>query len=317
MYSGPLHDPEQDPDYWRITPYVASKNDATFPDDWSSDATERDLVGMWLDGPTTAPQGVSIATFLIPRGAAPVNLRDYRSAKAKGWGDGWPSCSGAQGNLVTVTTNRSGSRFNVHRKIAVLVDLLADETERRGYLGKPPQCGAYNCRPIGGTKIASNHSFALALDWNWQENPFSTTALQVMTMPLWMPELWNKFGFAWGGDYTGPKKDCMHLEFMGTPAQADLLTDRAVKEFKLGSPLPVGSLPVLKLSEPRMTGSAVEKVQKVIKAWYRLPDGFVDGVYGPATVEQVKRVQVNGTPKLTADGVVGSLTYAKLGIKKV
>ena len=41
-------------------------------------------------------------------------------------------------------------------------------------------------------------------------------------MPDWVPrEIFNPYGWAWGGDYTGPRKDYMHLEFLGTPAQAD------------------------------------------------------------------------------------------------
>jgi hypothetical protein len=32
-------------------------------------------------------------------------------------------------------------------------------------------------------------------------------------MPSWMPDLWNEYGFRWGGDYSG-SKDAMHYEFM-------------------------------------------------------------------------------------------------------
>jgi hypothetical protein len=308
-YNGPLHDPILDPDFHRVTEYFPSTNDASFPSEWSSEEGERDLVALYLDQPTTTQQGISIATFMIPRGVAPVNLRDFRSPKAKGWGNGWPECSGVRTNIATVTANRSGSRFNVHRKIAVLVDLLTDETERRGYLGKPAQCGAYNCRPVGRTQTPSVHSWGLAVDWNWQENPFSATALEVM------PTLWGEFGFGWGGNYSGTKKDTMHLEFMGTPSQADHCTYLATKRFKTGTP-PSG-LPILKLTDPLMKGSAVTKVQGVLRAWYRLPNDFADGVYGPQTVLQVKRAQINGTPRLTGDGVVGPLTYAKLNIKNI
>lgn len=167
-----------------------------------------------------------------------VNIRDYsRDGAARGWGAGWPSCTGAAGNLVTITADRSGARLSVHRRIAVLVDLLVDWTEGQGYLGKPAQCGAYNCRPIGGTRTPSNHSWGLAVDWNWQDNPFTTTGKR--TMPDWMPRRWNRYGFAWGGDYTGAKKDFMHLEFMGTPADADEMTALARAELG-GAPTPAG-----------------------------------------------------------------------------
>jgi hypothetical protein len=45
-------------------------------------------------------------------------------------------------------------------------------------------------------------------------------------MPTWMPPLWNQFGFRWGGTYSS-KKDAMHYEFMGTPADAAHHTARA------------------------------------------------------------------------------------------
>jgi hypothetical protein len=41
----------------------------------------------------------------------------------------------------------------------------------------------------------------------------------ITDMPSWMPDLWNAYGFRWGGDYVN-KKDAMHYEFMGSVAQA-------------------------------------------------------------------------------------------------
>jgi len=158
-----------------------------------------------------------------------VLLGDYsKTAAQKGWGAGWPSCSGATNNLATVTFARSQARVTVHKRIARLVQLLADETERRGYLAKPGQTGAYNCRAISGTSSPSNHSWGLAVDWNWQDNPY-TTNYTLNHIPGWMPPLWNRYGFAWGGTYTG-KKDFMHWEFMGWPADADSLTALAITE---------------------------------------------------------------------------------------
>jgi hypothetical protein len=328
-YDGPLHDPLLDPDYPRITEWVHGPSfpplgmDPDWPEEWGTDETERDLVGGYFDLEAEEPRemGIAVATFLIPRGASPVNLRDYRSAGLKGWGTGWPACGGAAGNVVRVAANRSGARFGVHRRISVLWDLLIDEMERRGYLCIPDQCGAYNCRPIGGTRKASNHSWALAGDINWRDNPFTTTGRR--TMPDWVPHLFNKYGFSWGGHYSGAKKDYMHMEFLGTPAQADQCTHLASRDFGTGSPpppppTPGGTvLPILKLAKPTMKGPMVNKVQNVLKAWYKLPASFVDGDYGPATVAQVKRAQ-KGTPpqpKLVPDGTVGPLTYAKLSIR--
>lgn len=158
-----------------------------------------------------------------------LNLSDYsRTAAQRGWGAGWPSCGGARNNLATITFARSGVRVTVHKRIARLVKILADTTEARGYLAKPGQTGAYNCRAIGGTNSPSNHSWGLAIDWNWQDNPFTTDPSK-NHMPGWMPNLWARYGFAWGGWYSG-KRDYMHLEGMFTPEQADQLTALAIAE---------------------------------------------------------------------------------------
>lgn len=164
-----------------------------------------------------------------------INLGDYeRTAAQRGWGAGWPSCNGAKSaGTAIVTARRSGTRMSVHKRIARLVQLLIDETERRGYLLVPGQCGAYNCRPISGTSSPSNHSWALAIDINWLRNPMRRPL--TTDLPPWLVALWERFGFAWGGRYTSTP-DPMHLEFMGTPADADQMTALALRE--LGTPAP-------------------------------------------------------------------------------
>ena len=58
-----------------------------------------------------------------------------------------------------------------------------------------------------------------------------------------MPLLWNRYGFAWGGNYNDNgrlgKADSMHYEFMGTPADADQMTALALYELT-GEYVPVG-----------------------------------------------------------------------------
>lgn len=48
-------------------------------------------------------------------------------------------------------------------------------------------------------------------------------------VPAWMVKLWNHYGFAWGGHYRGTP-DPMHFEFMGTPTDADEMTEKAIRE---------------------------------------------------------------------------------------
>jgi hypothetical protein len=70
------------------------------------------------------------------------------SAQAKGWGHGWPA--NRAHDMARVKADRSGTSINVHKRIARLVDMLLDETERRGYRLNPHKCGGYVCRQIFG-----------------------------------------------------------------------------------------------------------------------------------------------------------------------
>lgn len=183
-----------------------------------------------------------------------IDIRDYsKTAAQKGWGVGWPSCGGAKGaGTAVVIAERSGTRMSVHKRVARLVDLLIDETERRGYLLKPGQCGGYNCRPISGTSVSSNHAWGLAVDLNWNDNTYNS--LGRFTLPIAIARMWNNYGFAWGGDYSGAKKDYMHLEFMGAPADADGMTAQAIRDFTGPAKLPVPPLSTVKPSPtPRPT----------------------------------------------------------------
>ena len=162
---------------------------------------------------------------------------DYgKSASARGWGSGWPACGGAKGKVVTVTAGNSGARFPVHRDVSGLLDIIVDQCAARGYRFIPNQCGAYNCRAIGGTSRPSNHSWGLAVDINWQINPMKRPL--TTNIPRWMIDLFETYGWAWGGNYSGTP-DTMHFEFMGTPAQARQQLDRA--RGGAGTPTPVST----------------------------------------------------------------------------
>jgi hypothetical protein len=157
--------------------------------------------------------------------------------KAKGWGEGFPH--GRWGDMARVRADRSGTSVNVHKRVARLVDMLLDETERRGYRLDQPQCGGYNNRAIKGTHKPSNHSWGLALDLNWRRNPEHFDGIPRTDFPAWLPALWGRYGFAWGGNYRGRHKDPMHLEFMGSPADADDMTGKARRE--LGRTVPAAA----------------------------------------------------------------------------
>ena len=163
------------------------------------------------------------------------SISDYSvSPKVKGWDDGWPESRAR--DQARVTADRSGTRLNVHRRIAPLVDMLLDETERRGYRLDPRRCGGFVNRPIKNTRKPSNHSWGLAVDLNWNRNPENFHGELHTDLPSWLPPLWGRYGFAWGGNYKGRHKDPMHLEFMGAPADADDMLAKARREIGAAPP---------------------------------------------------------------------------------
>jgi len=146
------------------------------------------------------------------------------------WGSGWPNC---QPNKIDSNFSVSGTKFpgGVRYELCDLVKMLVQETKNRGYRfgnSSDPSygCWGYSCRAISGSSNPSNHSWGLAVDINAPSNPY-TSPLKT-DMPSWMPQLWESYGFRWGGNYSG-SKDAMHYEFMGSVQDAQLQTDKARK----------------------------------------------------------------------------------------
>lgn len=144
------------------------------------------------------------------------------------WGSGWPSC---QGSKINSGFSVSGTRFpgGMRNELVDLTSMLVQECKNRGYRfgnSSDPSygCWGYSCRAISGSNNPSNHSWGLAVDINAPSNPY--TSPLVTDMPSWMPDLWNDYGFRWGGDYSG-SKDAMHYEFMESVAAAADYTNRA------------------------------------------------------------------------------------------
>jgi D-alanyl-D-alanine carboxypeptidase len=184
-----------------------------------------------------------------------VDLDDPRRADARGWGSGWPNCNRAnwiplsvlsvEGRLVRLPSHRVRSEAgsvafeeevefpgSVREEIHELVSLLLQVSERRGFINlQPGWCWGGGCRAIKRsdgtlTDTPSNHSWGLALDINAPENVFGGAT---HTIPSAMGRLWNTYGFRWGGNYPDTK-DWMHFEFMGTPADARAMTEKAREE---------------------------------------------------------------------------------------
>lgn len=155
----------------------------------------------------------------------------------RGWGPGFPECQNAKMvPLVAAGVSFGSCRGEVHD----LLELLITETDRRGYGPKMGQVGCFVCRcshksdgscakDSAGREIPSNHSWGLAVDYNWRENVYgadrSTSA--IATRHRWMPALWKTYGFRWLGP---PISDWQHFDFAGNVADAKHMTDKARRD---------------------------------------------------------------------------------------
>lgn len=238
------------------------------------------------------------------------------NAQARGWG----SACKPIGGLGAVTLS-NGVKITVANGIAPIVKYLGDETISRGYVIRSGVTGGYNCRQIRGSSSWSNHAWGLAVDLNWDKNPMGSAL--VTDMPEWMPQLWESFGFRWGGLYSS-RPDAMHYEFMGTPAQARAYADRTGLETISGSEkvaitkIPGVPNPTLKLGAK---GPRTKQLQRSLRAISRaIPGvvsdpGAVDGVFGSKTESSVKDLQ-GRILMLTPDGIYGAQTGTALAAAK-
>jgi D-alanyl-D-alanine carboxypeptidase len=150
-------------------------------------------------------------------------------ARARGWGD--PDSAGyRQNHIVGVTVG--GVTVYVRREIAGLVRGFLSELVQRGYsLDQRQDDWGYNNRDIRGRPgVKSNHAWGLALDINAVANPMTSDGRVHTDMPPWVREVAHKWGFFWGADYSGARKDPMHFEFLGVPAD--------IKKYPIGGTTP-------------------------------------------------------------------------------
>lgn len=228
------------------------------------------------------------------------------NAENRGWGPGWPDCQYHRWVPIPEITG------SVHEDAAAIFQaLIADLAAARGEDFRRDWSWGAACRPVRGTDdTPSNHSWALACDLDapvngmgWFDDLWSNT-----TMPRNAGQIAGKYGCRWGGDYWG-RKDPMHFEFMGTPAQARRITAR------LGD---ISTRPawrcadpdgVLELWEKDCRGhTAVTAVQRGLHAHWGFPDLAVDGFYGPNTSDAVEAFQDRHSGVLVVDGLAGPRT---------
>lgn len=226
---------------------------------------------------------------------------------ARGWGAGWPTDRTADQVKVARPGGTAVAAW-VHRAIVPLVvEGLRRTEEVAGYDVR--MLGGFANRPIrGSTTAPSNHSWGLAIDINWDTNPMVSGAL-VTDMPGPMVAVWKNLGFGWGGNYNS-RKDAMHFEFLGTPAQAASIGTTLGLAHIDETPAPgapVSAHPVLKVGAK---GDSVVLLQGGLNQHGNTLKA--DGDFGKRTLGCVVSFQRGAS--LLPDGVVGPKTWAAVGV---
>jgi hypothetical protein len=123
------------------------------------------------------------------------------------------------------------ARLNLYGEGVVTVDVLIVDAVKAlnavlidwDYRTRRADTGAYNCRQITGGTNYSLHAYGIAVDLNWQTNPYGRTL--VTDMPIGMIEAIEGIRTAggvqvwrWGGRYSN-NKDAMHFEVVASPAE--------------------------------------------------------------------------------------------------
>lgn len=226
-------------------------------------------------------------------------MAEMADAKTRGWGDGYPT--DRRSDMAKITDGNDVTVY-VHRAIAPTVAWLMRESERLGYTLHGGWCWGYANRAIRGSTRASNHSWGLAVDLNAPTNPMSSTLRT--DMPDWVPALWKAHGFGWGGNYSG-RKDAMHYEFLGTPADAQhvaaslgsqVTADQAVKALE-----EIARRRAAQIEEDDMAHPPYAKESAPSRLYVVMPDGHAEYMAnGPqllrAAAAKLVAVDANGQP---------------------
>lgn len=238
---------------------------------------------------------------------APLTTTSLRVA----WG---PPCSASRGTKLTL---HGGAVITVDKRIVPAVLALNAIFAKWNYKATPPDCGAFVCRRITGGTGYSLHAYLIAIDINWQANPYTKGPL-VTDMPAGMVKeitsLRTNSGapvWGWGGNYRSIK-DAMHYEIVCTPADLATgiaggisqqpLADEQKLYVLLSAKAHAAKLPELGRGHARRPHRrAVAKLQQLL--------GMTrTGVYGTATRAKVKGVQTFfGLP---VTGIVDQETWA-------
>lgn len=196
--------------------------------------------------------------------------------------DAWgPHCNNPPKRYTTIPFGNHGARITVdHRTVAAFLALAAI-MGRFGYIIRREVTGAFNCRIITGGSLWSLHAYGIAVDVNWDKNPYGPNLVTDMppAMITAIEALRTRNGkqiFRWGGRYSG-SKDAMHFEIICTPA------DLATGVVGLAPPNP------FPLQRGESSFAVLLLEISLVHGGYR--EVLVDGAYGKRTADVVHKVQ--------------------------
>jgi len=106
---------------------------------------------------------------------------------------------------------KNGKRgFTCHRLLVPQFQKVFNEIVSSGLASKLYSYeGCFNWRQIAGSSNRSLHSYAIAIDLNYEGNELGDST---PAMDRGVVAIFKKYGFFWGGDYAG-RKDGMHFEW--------------------------------------------------------------------------------------------------------
>lgn len=158
------------------------------------------------------------------------------TAAARGWGN--PDGPTLPRKIVSITAG--GISVAVHSSVADVFRYLLDRVATTYNLAGYADDWGYANRDIRGHPgVKSNHSWGLAVDLDATKNPMTANLqathafVRAVVDPILAP---FEERLLWGGEYAGPRKDYMHFEYVGTPA--DAAADSALARRLLTPPAP-------------------------------------------------------------------------------
>ena len=135
-----------------------------------------------------------------------------------------PSKSECDSKMVTITveTTNGGKKLTVHRNVVEEVQAIFRDIKRfnPSFIIRNEDTAAYCYRNIAGTSKLSLHSFGIAIDINWGDNPMlrghkplsnGDDNIRIRTLNSPVVKAFEAHGWGWGGTYG----DYMHFSKFG------------------------------------------------------------------------------------------------------